>query len=99
METKNLEWFLRRNFGLKGEYFSKEYKDAKAITDEEERDEAFGKILDDGFDKCFTKEAWDAWQKALNMLDDLVAMGLLNGGGIDSPYDTITCGFCDLSFE
>lgn len=95
---KNLEWFLRRNFGLNGEYFSQVYKDAEEITDEEERGEAFDAILEDGVDKCFTKEAWDAWSKALAMVDDLVAMGLLKDGGIDSPAEEIRCGFCDLSF-
>ena len=96
---KNLEWFLRRNFGLKGEYFSQAYKDADALETEKERDDAFYKILEDGIDKCFTKEAWDAWSKALAMVDDLVAMGLLKDGWIDSPAERIRCGFCDLSFE
>ena len=98
METKNLEWFLRRNFGLKGEYFSQAYKDAEAIEDEEERDEAYDAILEEkGPEGYYTKEAWDAWQRALSMLDDLVAMGLLDDNGIDSPYCKITCGFCDHS--
>ena len=95
---KNLEWFLRRNFGLKGEYFSAEYKKAIAIEDEGERDESIGKILENGIDRCFTKEAWDAWSRALAMVDDLVAMGLLKDGRIDSPADNIRTGFCDLSF-
>lgn len=95
---KNLEWFLRRNFGLKGEYFSQAYKDAEAITDEEERDEAFGAILENGVDQCFTEEAWEAWSKALSMLDDLVAMGLLDEDGMDAPAWKIRDGFCDVSF-
>lgn len=94
----NLEWFLRRNFGLKGEYFSQAYKDAEAITDEEERDEAYEAILEKyGPSGYYTKEAWDAWSRALAMVDDLVAMGLLNDDGIDSPASIIQCGFCDLS--
>ena len=95
---KNLEWFLRRNFGLKGEYFSQAYKDAEAITDEKERGVAYEAILEkDGFSGYFTKDAWDAWQRALDMVDDLVAMGLLKDGGMYSPAEDIRCGFCDFS--
>lgn len=95
---KNLEWFLRRNFGLKGEYFSDAYKKAMAITDEEERDKAFDAILEaKGPEGYYTPEAWDAWSKALAMVDDLVSMGLLDESTFDSPAWNIRHGFFDLS--
>ena len=95
---KNLEWFLRRNFGLKGEYFSAEYKKANAIEDDDERMEAYDAILEkDGLAGYYTEEAWEAWQKALNMVDDLVAMGLISEEGMDAPAWAIRHGFCDLS--
>ena len=95
---KNLEWFLRRNFGLVGEYYSQEYKNALAIAYEKERDNAFNAILEkSGPEGYYTKEAWAAWEKALSMVDDLVAMGILDDENMDSPASIIRCGFCDLS--
>lgn len=95
---KNLEWFLRRNFGLTGEFYSPAYKKAESITDEDERYAAFDAILDEkGPEGYYTKEAWDAWDRALKMVDDLVEMGILNDDGIDSPASDIRTGFCDLS--
>ena len=97
-QCKTLEDFLRRNFGLKGEYFSSEYKAAMEITDLVERNVAFGAIFEkNGPEGYYTKEAWDAWQRALNMVDDLVSMGILDDDNSDSPAWVIRHGFCDLS--
>jgi hypothetical protein len=95
---KNLEWFLRRNFGLTGEYNSPAYKEAEAITDEQRRMDAFDAILEkSGPEGYYSKEAWDAWERALKMVDDLVEMGILDDDGSDSPASDIRTGFCDLS--
>lgn len=98
-DGKNLEWFLRRNFGLKGQYYSDEFE--AVIKREMEGDD---NALDEWYENeehepkdDYTEEAWDAWSRALQMVDDLVAMGLLKDGGMDSPADLIRCGFCDLS--
>jgi hypothetical protein len=94
---KDLEWFLRRNFGLIGEYHSQEYKDAFTLSDEDARSEAYDAILEaKGPEGYYTKEAWAAWGKALQVIDDLVAMGLLEDG-IHSPAQEIREGFCDIS--
>lgn len=96
-QCKNLEDFLRRNFGLKGEYFSPEYKAAVALEDDDERDAAFEAILDkNGPEGYYTKEAWAAWERALNMVDDLVSMGIFDDEP-ESPAWDIRHGFCDLS--
>ena len=97
-QCKTLEDFLRRNFGLNGEYHSEAYKRAEAIEDEAERDDAYKAILEaKGPEGYYTEEAWEAWDRALAMVDDLVAMGILADDGIYSPADNIRTGFCDLS--
>lgn len=101
-ERGSLEWFLRRNFGLVGQYYSQEFlavidkASSKNSTDEE------NEVYNEWYDapdwepsKNYSKEAWDAWQRALEMVDDLVAMGILDDNGIDSPYSEIIRGFCD----
>lgn len=88
----DFEALLRKHFGLKGEYHTQEWKDASAIVDEKERDEAFSAILDkNGLDGYFTKEAWDAWERALDFLKDLEEAGIINS----DIYNHISERFCD----
>ena len=96
METKNLEWFLRRNFGLKGDYYTDEYKQfiANGGTAEEFVDKWFD---DDYCVHMYTKEALDAWDRANNMVDDLVEMNLISDDGMDGPANVIHDGFVDLA--
>ena len=101
-EEGSLEWFLRRNFGLKGEYYSPEFQAVvdriESANTEEEREaiaDAWYAAPDWEPSKNYSKEAWDAWQRALNMVDDLVKMGAISDDGIDSPASCISCAFCD----
>lgn len=101
-EEGTLEWFLRRNFGLKGAYYSAEFQ---AVVDkienantEEEREALSGEWYDAPDwepSKNYSPEAWEAWERALNMVDDLVTMGLIDEDGADSPAWNIRHGFCD----
>lgn len=90
---KNLEWFLRRNFGLVGQYYSNEFE--AVIEREQEGDEkAFDKFYEaheDDPSAEFTKEAWDAWHRAYEMVNDLMEMGILN----EEEGGKIQCGFWD----
>ena len=73
------EEFLRKYFGLKGEFYTKEWKELLANGSKEEQ---FA-YLDDETPDCkkqFTREAWEAWGKALDMFDDLEREGYLGGG-------------------
>lgn len=101
-EEGTLEWFLRRNFGLKGAYYSAEFQ---AVVDkienantEEEREAISGEWYDAPDwepSKDYSPEAWDAWRRARNMVDDLVKMGAISDDGSNSPASCITCAFCD----
>ena len=91
-ERKDLEWFLRRNFGLKGEFFSNEFKKARAIPDQEESDEAIYAILEKkGPEGLYTKAAWNKWQQALDLVADLEEVGAISE---DVGHD-IARWFCD----
>lgn len=77
------EQFLRKHFGLKGEYYTKEFKEILAIKDEKERESAMDDFLDDETTDCqkqFTREAWAAWGQALEMFSDLEKEGYLGPG-------------------
>lgn len=79
----NAEQFLRKHFGLVGEYYTEEWKRMLAITDKEEREAVMDSILlEDSFDckRQFTREAWEAWGKALEMFDDIEREGYLGSG-------------------
>ena len=90
----DFEALLRKYFGLKGEYHSKEYKQARALTDDEERSEAYEAILEkSGPGGYFTAEAWEAWDKALAFIEDLARAGVIN----DDIYYHISNQFCDNS--
>ena len=100
-EEGTLEWFLRRNFGLKGAFYSPEFQAVvdkiENTEDKEEREalsEAWHSAPDWEVSKEYTPEAWEAWQRAINMVEDLVKMGAITDG-IDSPADSIICAFCD----
>lgn len=101
-EEGTLEWFLRRNFGLKGEFYSDEFRAVVEKIENANTKEEGDAIADKWYDapdwepsKNYSPEAWDAWQRALNMVDDLVKMGAISDDGIDSPASCITCAFCD----
>lgn len=101
-EEGSLEWFLRRNFGLVGPYHSAEFQAVvdriESANTEEEREAISNEWYDSPEwepSKNYSKEAWDAWQRALNMVDDLVKMGAISDDGIDSPASCISCAFCD----
>lgn len=88
----DFEGLLRKHFGLKGEYNSPAYKRAVAIADEEERGEAFDAILEKkGPEGFYTKEAWDAWQRAIDLIEGLRDAGLIN----DDICNHICHRFCD----
>lgn len=42
-------------------------------------------------DKFFTKEGWDAWQRAIDLFDDMAKIGLLT----DEVRNDIEHSFCD----
>ena len=74
------EQFLRKHFGLTGEYYTEAFKEIQAIKDEKERESAMDDFLDDETADCqkqFTREAWAAWGKALEMFSDLEKEGVL----------------------
>ena len=90
----DFEALLRKHFGLKGEYHTQEWKDASAIADDEERNKAFFSILDEnGLVGYLTKEAWEAWERALDFLQDLEDAGIINS----DIYSHIAHRFCDNS--
>lgn len=90
---KNLEWFLRRNFGLVGQYYSDEFE-AVIKREQEGDDKAFNEFFEAHEDDPtaeFTKEAWEAWNRAYEMVNDLVGMGILS----EEEGDKIHCGYWD----
>ena len=79
----NAEQFLRKYFGLKGEYYTEEWKAMLSIKDEKERDAVMDDILNNDTIEChrqFTREAWDAWSRALEMFSELEKEGYLGSG-------------------
>ena len=88
----DFEAMLRKHFGLKGEFYSEGYKQAVAIEDEEERDKAFDALLDkSGPDAYYTEEAWEAWGRALDFIDDLEDAGIIDS----NTKGRISTCFCD----
>ena len=101
-EEGTLEWFLRRNFGLTGNYYSAEFEAVLAKIEKAKTEKARDAIADKWYDspdwepsKNYSPEAWDAWQRALNMVEDLVKMGAISDDGINSPASCIISAFCD----
>ena len=101
-EEGSLEWFLRRNFGLVGPYYSAEFQAVvdriESANTEEEREAISNEWYDSPEwepSKNYSTEAWDAWERALKMVDDLVTMGLISEDGMDAPANQIRDGFCD----
>ena len=87
MTTEDL---LRKYFGLKGEFYTKEYREACSIVDPVERRNALDDIADNDDGECrltFTREAWDAWGRALDMLDDLCGAGYIGMDGENGDYN------------
>lgn len=94
----SLEWFLRRNFGLKGQYYSDAFEAVIAKAMAAKDDDEDNEIWDSWFcapdyepSMDHTKEAWDAWTRAYEMVGDLVEMGILD----EETADKIREGFCD----
>lgn len=83
----NAEQFLRKYFGLVGEYYTEEWKRMLAIKDEDERNAVMESLmfldngeLDPNCTREFTREAWAAWGKALDMFNDLFSEGYIGSG-------------------
>lgn len=103
-EEGSLEWFLRRNFGLKGAYYSAEFEAVLAKIEKAKTEKARDAIADKWYDapdwepaKNYSPEAMEAWDRALKMVDDLVTMGLISEDGMRAPANRIRDGFCDNS--
>lgn len=83
----DLEAFLRRHFGLKGEFYSDEFERAKKAGDG-----AIMAILEEkGPAGLYSEEAWAAWEKAIALVDDLEAAGVIS----EDAAAGVRCWFCD----
>ena len=85
----NLESFLRRHFGLVGPYHTPEY--AAVLEAGEEALEAWWNDDNNEPSKAYSKEAWEAWDRAVAVVDDLESMGIIS----ESVAGDIRAGFCD----
>ena len=77
--TFDFEAFLQKHFGLKGKLRSD--LDASDPKVWEEHD----------LEEFYTKEAWDAWQRAIDLFDDMEEIGLIPKG----MSNEICTHFCD----
>lgn len=95
---KNLEEFLRKYFNLHGKFHSDEFE-AVIKAEENGNEDAISDWFEDHEPAdCYTPEAWSCWGRAIEMVDDLAAMGIVSKeGGMDSEYDRFVCWFCDNS--
>lgn len=75
----DFEAFLQKHFGLVGKLLS----DLDATNDElwEDHD----------LEEFYSKEGWDAWQRAIDLVDDMAEIGLLS----DDARNNIIHSFCD----
>ena len=77
----DFESFLQKHFGLVGPLHSDLDPDTANFEDHDIKD-------------FFTDEGWDAWQRAIDLMDDLQKIGLISE---DVQMD-IVHSFCDNSF-
>lgn len=80
MPPKDTEEFLRKHFGLKGEFYSEEYKEyCKAHENDplETFSDEWYDTHEDPIEPMYTREANEAWYKASALIRDLEEMGYI----------------------
>ena len=75
----DFEAFLKKHFGLKGKLYSD--LDASDPKMWEEHD----------LEEFYTEEAWEAWQRAIDLFEDMEEIGLIPKG----MANEICTHFCD----
>lgn len=75
----NFEKFLQDHFGLVGPLHSELDCTDPAVWEEHDLEE------------FYTKEAWAAWQRAIDLFEDMARIGLIS----EEVSSNIICSFCD----
>ncbi len=77
--TFDFEAFLQKYFGLVGKLHSDLDASDPEVWAEHDLEE------------FYTKEAWDAWQRAIDFFEDMANIGLIS----EEQFSEITTHFCD----